>query len=185
MPWKASEIAPGFKTANAYYRGNAYVEGVAGLTESGKTLQVCFGTKSGSTCNMQCQSLSSGKVGSYITGGNGPKDLSTDWKKLIGCSVGQCNSNAYNDGFFWYCPAADRATCGSQVFKYSSSYSTGSWNTHSPAYSNGFGAHNQPVHWWGSGFGLNTCNKEVGFGCWGDGGFGVAEPNVYQVRYQR
>ena len=95
-------IAAGFRNANAYYRGNAYVNG---LTIS--SFEICLG-KDG--CVFDCHEIVETEVGSFITNVNGPArslstpspvfaELDTDLKKALGCMTGQCLSGGPgNDG---------------------------------------------------------------------------------------
>jgi len=181
MPWDQPSIATGFSNPNAYYYGNTFLESLAL-----DTVELCFGHKANDRCEMNCRPLNDGKIGPYITLGGGPSDLSTDFKRMVGCFTGQCASNAYGEGFFWYCSSADTMLCGSRIWQFTSTYDAGSWSImHQPeGYSNGVGGHNTLVHFWGSGFSLNNCNNEVGYGCWGDPGFGAVTPSIYQIRYK-
>jgi len=155
-----SEIADGYSNANAYYKGNAFLESAnLGLVE------LCAGVKNsgGDSCQIDCVRLKETHLGAGIkSGAYAPKGITSQYKKMIACFTGQCPGNAYSSGFFWVCPKGD--DCDTRPYGWASFASTSpsSWNVPGERtdYISGWGPHSCSgaicMHNWGSGLTLRV-----------------------------
>ena len=161
-----ADLAAGFKSPHAYYRGNDFLE-----QHEFDEVQFCAGVSS-EICSMNCLPLHEAQIGHGITSGAyNPVGLSTNFKKLVACFTGQCKGNAYDSGFFWEC---NSVSCDLRKDPYNWandwSDSQSSWNVpgSSSSYTSGIGPHGCagskcPVHVWGSGLTLRISSlRNVG-----------------------
>ena len=105
IPNSPSDVAAGYATANAYYIGNAALDAMTWTQ-----LEVCIGQYSlAGACAFDCRPILANQAAFGITNDKFPtvSGMSSNFKKLAACWVGQCDGNSYGStGWFWECREA-------------------------------------------------------------------------------